>query len=311
MTASTLWSVPPELGDRRVLHPGRLRWLRALAWIPALVFGMTLVFGPASDALAGVLPDDAPVAFLVSVVGAALALAAYALLVRLGEDRAPSELALRPALPSLAVGLLLGVLMMAAVMGLLSLAGLYEITWTGPVAAWAAAGTAVQAGVVEELILRAVVLRLVWRAFGPWSAFAVSAVIFGASHLANPGATVFAALCIAVEAGIMLAAFYALTGRLWVSIGIHIAWNLTQGYVFGAAVSGGDIGDSLSRSVADPSAPLWLTGGEFGPEASLAAVVVCTAVGVLALVLAHRAGRFTRPAAQVPDDETDGALVSA
>ncbi|KGM02813.1 membrane protein [Cellulomonas cellasea DSM 20118] len=293
-----------ELGERRVLHPGRFRWLRALGWAPALLFGMTLAFGPPIEALGGLLPDTEAVTFLVRALGAAVALGAYALLVRAGEDRAPSELALRPALPSLAVGLALGALMMAVVMGLLALSGTYEVTWLGWTSAWEAAGLAVQAGVVEELIVRGIILRLVWRAFGPWAAFAVSAVLFGAGHLANPGATVFAALCIALEAGVMLGALYVLTGRLWTSIGVHVAWNLTQGYVFGAAVSGGDTGSSLARSVADPDAPLWLSGGEFGPEASLAAVLVCTAVGVLALVLARRAGRFARPAPE-PTDAAD------
>ena len=45
-------------------------------------------------------------------------------------------------------------------------------------------------------------------------------------------------LAIALEAGVMLAAAYLLTGRLWLSMGIHFAWNFTQGGIFGAAVSG-------------------------------------------------------------------------
>jgi membrane protease YdiL (CAAX protease family) len=35
----------------------------------------------------------------------------------------------------------------------------------------------------------------------------------------------FAVFCISLEAGVMLGAFYALTDRLWVSIGVHIGWN--------------------------------------------------------------------------------------
>lgn len=77
----------------------------------------------------------------------------------------------------------------------------------------------------------------------------LDAVLFGAGHIPNPGATVFTTAAIALEAGIMLAAFYALTGRLWVSIGFHAAWNFTQGYIFGAAVSGGDCGGELARSM--------------------------------------------------------------
>ncbi|WHU02554.1 hypothetical protein [Sphingomonas sp. NIBR02145] len=76
------------------------------------------------------------------------------------------------------------------------------------------------------------------------------------------------------------------------SIGVHGAWNFTQGYVFGAAVSGGNFGPSLARSIAHTDANVWLSGGGFGPEASLPALLVCTAVGLVALWLAKRAGRF-------------------
>lgn len=41
-------------------------------------------------------------------------------------------------------------------------------------------------------------LRLLWRAFGPLPAFAIAALVFGALHLANPGATVLAGATVAV-----------------------------------------------------------------------------------------------------------------
>jgi hypothetical protein len=83
-----------------------------------------------------------------------------------------------------------------------------------------------------------------------------------------------------------------LTGRLWVSIGFHAAWNFTQGYIYGATVSGGDFGGALSRSSPRGGLPDWLTGGAFGPEASLPAVVICTAVGATTLWLALRQGNL-------------------
>jgi hypothetical protein len=153
---------------------------------------------------------------------------------------------------------------------------------------------------MEEVILRAIILRLLWRAFGPWAAFALSAALFGAAHLGNPNASVFAAICIAVEAGVMLGAFYALTGRLWVSIGVHAAWNFTQGYIFGAAVSGTDFGPAIGASTARPGFADYLTGGPFGPEASLPALAVGTGVGVVVLLMAWKAGRFSRPVEPSP-----------
>ncbi|MBB5711604.1 CPBP family intramembrane glutamic endopeptidase [Sphingomonas xinjiangensis] len=283
------------LGERRVLHPGRLRWLRAIAWAVALFFLVAFTAFSTSELLSGVWPKTAGYARLVAnLIGALVGLGIYGLAVRLAENRAPSELALRPLLPELTAGLLIGTAMFAAVMAIMALFGLYQIRALGAAPAWIAAGKAIQSGVVEEIMIRAVLLRLVWRAFGPWVAFAGSAALFGFGHIANPNATVFAAVCIALEAGIMLGAFYALTGRLWVSIGTHAAWNFTQGYIFGAAVSGGDFGPAIANSTARAGYPEWLTGGSFGPEASLPALVICFLVGVAVMWRAWRAGHLAR-----------------
>jgi len=295
MTRLQDWGIPIELGERRFLHPGPLRWLRTLGWLVGLFMLIGLANLPVYMLVETVLPkDNPPLDFLMHCVNAAVVLGLYWLMVWLAEGRRPSEVALKPAPAGILTGLVIGVLMFAAVMAVMAAFGLYDITWTGLAPAWKPAGLAVESGMVEEIIARAVILRLLWRALGPWVAFIGSAALFGAGHLANPNATTFAVVCIALEAGIMLGAFYALTGRLWVSIGVHASWNFTQGYLFGAAVSGTDFGEAIARSTARPGFPEWLTGGPFGPEASLPALLICTGVGVAVLVLAWKAGRFAR-----------------
>jgi len=286
---------PLGLGSRRVLHPGPLRWLRSLGWAVALFFLVVITAMTTSESLGHLWPKTSGAAqFAANAIGALVGLGVYALGVWLAEGRRPSEIALRPLAPELIAGLVIGAAMFAAVMAVMAGFGLYDIRALGVAPLWTAAGKAIQSGVVEELLIRAILLRLVWRAFGPWIAFAVSAALFGFGHIANPNATVFAAICIALEAGIMLGAFYALTGRVWVSIGVHAAWNFTQGYVFGAAVSGGDFGPAMASSTARTGFPEWLTGGAFGPEASLPALVVCLIVGGVVMGLAWRAGHFAK-----------------
>jgi membrane protease YdiL (CAAX protease family) len=308
------------LGSDRILAPGGLRWLRALGWGVALFVLLTLVAGLAiaAAALVGANVTGTPYPLAITpatgagqiayVVGSAVTLAAYIGLVRLGEKRRAEELALRPAPLELAAGLAIGAGMMAVTVLLLYLAGGIVLSRHPIESIWNAVALSVQSGFVEEILFRLVVLRLVWRAFGPWPALAFSALLFGALHLFNPNATWFAALAIAVEAGIMLAAFYILTGRLWVSIGVHAGWNFTQGWVFGAAVSGtgGFAGGPLMLRPA-AGTPQWLSGGAFGPEASFAGLLVGTLVGVAVLVLAARRGAFLRDAPNAGTESPPGA----
>ena len=292
------WGIQPALGDRRVLRSGTWLPARAIAWGVALVFAIALAFGPSMEALAHALPQQPAFQFAAHAIGACIVLFAYAALVKLGEARNPSELDLRVAPGGLLTGVLTGVVMFSAVMAIMIGFGLYRFDYRGSASAWIGAGLAIESGVFEEVIVRGVALRLMWRAFGPWIAFVVSAILFGAGHIGNPGATWFTIACIAIEAGIMIGAFYAFTGRLWVSIGVHAGWNFTQGYLFGAAVSGSEFGDAIATSTAQSQFPKWLTGGAFGPEASLPSLAVCLAVGTAVLWLAWMNGRFAKPAAQ-------------
>ena len=205
----------------------------------------------------------------------------YIVLVRRGERRQVCELAPRPAARELTLGLVVGTGMFLLVFALIRLAGAYTIArgqWTD----WAHdAAAMIAVGFMEELIARLVVFRLLMRAMGAWPALIGSALLFGAAHLANPNATAVAALAIAVEAGLMLAAFYLVTGRIWMSVGVHIAWNFVQGPILGASVSGHAERGSLFVSAPVTGAPTWLSGGAFGPEASLPAMIVGLAIFAL------------------------------
>ena len=143
-------------------------------------------------------------------------------------------------------------------------------------------------GTVEELIFRGAIFRLLWSALGVWWALGLSSALFGAAHLIKPSADLMAVLGIIFAGGVPMAALYLLTSRLWASIGYHIAWNFTEAYVFGAQVSGTGSGPSLYQ--VRPAAgvdTLW-SGGAFGPEASVANVVMGLLVGAALLALAER-----------------------
>jgi hypothetical protein len=65
-------------------------------------------------------------------------------------------------------------------------------------------------------------------AFGG-AALGSTALIFGALHAANRGATGWSTIAVALSGGLVLGAAFILTRRLWLPIGIHFAVNATQG----------------------------------------------------------------------------------
>jgi membrane protease YdiL (CAAX protease family) len=147
-------------------------------------------------------------------------------------------------------------------------------------------------GVTEEVIVRGVVYRILEEWFGTWAALAVSSLLFGALHLGNPGATWWSSLAIALEAGTLLGAAYLKTRRLWLPIGVHAAWNYTQA-ACGVAVSGNAVSGFL---LSHPKGADWLSGGPFGAEASVLAVLVCGTGAAVLIVRSVREGRVLAPA---------------
>lgn len=229
---------------------------------------------------------------LVAVVAmAGLALWVYATLVQRTEQRIATEVAVPGLGRELAAGLALGALLYSLAIAVLWLLGCYRITGLDlrhnllP-----ALGMALASGVMEELVFRGALFRIVEQWLGSWVALAVSSLFFGLIHLLNPGSTLLAALFISAEAGVLLAAAFMLTRRLWLCIGIHIGWNFTQGGVFSGAVSGNAVTPGLVKATVD--GPPLLTGGAFGTEASVVAFAVCLAAGLWMLRQAVRRGHL-------------------
>jgi uncharacterized protein len=196
----------------------------------------------------------------------------------------------------LAQGFLVGAGLLSAVTAILWLAGAYTVLGLGGGASVRALGQAALlfflVAVFEEVVARGVVFRLLEQGLGTWAALALSALLFGFSHFGNPGATTLSSVAIALEAGLLLAAAYVATRTLWLPIGLHMAWNLVEGPVYGAPVSGIEFPPVL---LARFPGPAWLTGGPFGPEAGVPAMVLGSLLGLGFLVLAVRRGQIFTP----------------
>jgi membrane protease YdiL (CAAX protease family) len=218
----------------------------------------------------------------VAVVIFILAIVVYAGYQRSTERRVPTEVAPKRMARMTILGLLFGLVIFSITIGIIALAGDYQITGRSWSTAVVVAFIALLAdAAAEEVVFRGFIFRTCRDLWGPWIALAISAVVFGAIHAFNPNASVISSIAIAVEAGVLLAVAYAVTESLWFPIGIHAGWNFSESVIYGTNVSGITVHESIfSAKIAGPEI---LTGGSFGPEASIVAVAVCL---VASLVLA-------------------------
>lgn len=292
------------LGNAGLLAPGRVRWARALGWMCVLAVLCVLSFNFAADAMlriAGMITGEGFTSRAAAPTGARLAavimgsiamLAVYGLAVRFGERRDVPELGLRALAPELTIGVAIGGLLMAMIVGILWAAGWVDVTRSPIAAVSESLKLAIQSGVIEEVLMRLVIFRLLWRVAGVWPALVLTALLFGGLHLTNPDASAFVALCLVAGEGVG-AGLYLVTGRIWMSVGMHAGWNFAQGWLFGSAVSGIDLaaGGPLQTQPADGVSAM-LSGGGFGPESSLAALGISLLASMAFLTLAWRRGRF-------------------
>jgi uncharacterized protein len=217
----------------------------------------------------------------------------YVLLVKMVERRRMIELAPKR-WPGLLTGIVAGFALFSVAVGLLWLAGSYHVTGVNPHANWLLAllTVGVGAGVSEEIAFRGVLFRIVEEGLGTWGALLISALFFGAAHIMNPAATLWSSTAIAVEAGLLFGMLYHVTRSLWPCIGLHAAWNFTQGTVYGIPVSGTDADGWL---VSHRTGPDWLSGGAFGAEASVVMLALCSLCTVALIVVAVRRGSIVSP----------------
>jgi membrane protease YdiL (CAAX protease family) len=222
-----------------------------------------------------------------------LIIVAKVALSRLGEQP-HDDLRLNGAFRNLMLGIGLGAGIMGLVVAIAALFGFYSIVGPGDTVKLIPELVALGLfpAISEEIFFRGILFRWCEELGGSWFALALTSAFFGLAHLTNPNATAFSSFAIAVEAGVLLGGAYMLTRSLWLPMGLHAAWNITQGEIFDVPVSGLAVDGLVNAKIQGP--PL-LSGGEFGFEASIIALLLATAIGIWLVVKAIQKGELVRP----------------
>ncbi|GLY98334.1 CPBP family intramembrane glutamic endopeptidase [Actinoplanes sp. NBRC 103695] len=275
------------------LSPARRRLRRFR--VPVLVIALLVVLA-ATRGLNVLAAGNAFVALVVGLGTAVAALVCYHWLTRTVEARATvTELSRAGRWSGLARGGVLGCGLFTTMILIIGAFGGWEHVGWGSIGGLVASiGAVASIAVNEELLFRGVVFRILDERVGSVIAVLTSSLIFGLTHLVNDHATLWGTIALGIEGGTLTAACYLVSRSLWLPIGLHFAWDFTHIGIFGlptsSTVGGGETG-LLHTTLTGPDL---LSGGVFGPEASLVALLLCLVPAFFLLRRAHRTGGLRR-----------------
>ncbi|CAM3583240.1 CPBP family intramembrane glutamic endopeptidase [Flavobacterium chungbukense] len=209
------------------------------------------------------------------------------------DKRIITEFAVKGLSKNLFIGISIGFVLQSLTILVMYLNGNYSIVKINPVSfiliPFAIMFTV---AIIEEILVRGIIFRLMEEKLGSYISLAISSVLFGVLHLANPHGTLISGICI-TTAGFLFGAAFMYSRSLWLPIAIHFAWNFTQSGIYGAITSGNEKTNNLVE--AQIQGPEFITGGAFGPEGSIQAIVFCALATLILLVLCHKKNRITKP----------------
>lgn len=200
------------------------------------------------------------------------------------EKRAITEFSSNGITKHILVGIGIGAVLQCLTLLVIVVNGGLEIVAINPISSMIIPFTvAFSVAIFEEILIRGILFRILEEKLGSYVSLIITAIIFGTLHLANPNSTLLSGLCVGIEAGFLMGMAYIYARNLWFPIAIHFAWNFVQSGVFGAVTSGNEKTTSLLTTKISGN-PL-ITGGEFGPEATLQALFFCLAAAIFIMQL--------------------------
>lgn len=260
-----------------------------LVWMLAGAIGIIL-----ANVTFSLLSKDlkAPGSIILTLVESAVVIVIYWLVMKFLARRPAPELPFqRRAVSEFIFGGVVGLIFILVSTALIVLFGGYSFKWSPENASsvvWPIITTQLIAALVEELIFRGLAFQAIEKRGGSLLALALTSLFFGIAHLGNPEATIWGALSITIEAGVLLGAAFLWRRNVWFIIGLHFFWNAIEG-LLGIPVSGHP---SSGLFTVEVTGPALLTGGKFGLEASIIPVIISLLIAIPMLFFARRKGHL-------------------
>lgn len=221
------------------------------------------------------------------------AVISYILFFKKYEKREITEFATKGMVKNLIIGAIIGFVLQSLTILVIYLNGSYSVVAINPISfiliPFALMFTV---AIIEEILVRGIIFRIIEEKLGSYWALIISSLLFGVLHLWNPNSTILSSICI-TTAGFLFGAAFIYTRSLWLPIAIHFAWNFTQSGIYGAITSGNEKTNSLIN--AKIQGLEIITGGEFGPEGSIQAIIICFVATVVFLFLSHKENKIISP----------------
>lgn len=140
------------------------------------------------------------------------------------------------------------------------------------------------AAAFEEALFRGYMLQTFVRSDLTIFGVLLTSALFASVHNANPSSSIISWTNTFI-AGLWFAVAYLKTRDLWFPTGLHLAWNWTQGSIFGVEVSG--LTDIVKYPVMRETdlGPAWLTGGDYGIEGGIVtSVALLVSIAVIKFI---------------------------
>jgi membrane protease YdiL (CAAX protease family) len=148
----------------------------------------------------------------------------------------------------------------------------------------------------EEFRTRGYGLFTLSAGIGFWPAAILSSAFFGYGHHGNSGED-WIGLFNAGAFGLLACFLLRRTGNLWMSIGLHMAFDWGETYFYGVP----DSGQVVPGHLLNPSSlgPTWLSGGTVGPEGSLLCTLLIAIVWLICAAWLPE-NKYPEPAPTLP-----------